>query len=80
MALRGSPWAYGFSTRKKRAQGRHPASPARQEAPWEAHLDLAPQGSLGELVRLDYWGLNKDGEGDGTYRNEPTDLDGPYSY
>ena len=70
------PRAYGFSTGKKRAQGGHSSFPALQDTQ-VVHLGLASQGSLGELVRLDQYGSNRDREGGGATRKEPRDLDGP---
>lgn len=43
-----SPWAYSFSSGKRRSQRGHSASPTSWDVSWEAHLDIASWRSLGE--------------------------------
>lgn len=57
------PWAYSFSSGKRRSQHKHPAAPEFWDAFWEANLDIA---SLGELARDKSWG--------GAHSNECIDL------
>lgn len=46
-----SPWAYSFSSGKRRSQHGHSASPTSWDVSWEAHLDIASWRSLGESAR-----------------------------
>lgn len=57
------PWAYSFSSGKRRSQHKHLAAPESWDASWEAHLDIA---SLGELARDKSWG--------GAHSNECVDF------